>query len=67
MTLTLTYDLQFSVSPDQKAQGQGSVSFEDRVETNGRADGPTDGRRRLYNPLPRANAVGKYQHTVFDV
>jgi len=35
-----------------KVQGQRSVGSEDRVETNGRTDGQTDGRRRSHY-LPR--------------
>ena len=49
MTLTLTYylDLQFLAScghtySHAKVQGQRSIGSEDRVETNGRTDGPTD-------------------------
>ena len=42
-----------------KAQGQWSVSSEDRVETNGWTDGQMDGGDQ--NNPSLANAVGKYR------
>ena len=62
MTLTLTYDLGLytpasyghDVYSHAKVQGQRSVGFEDKVETNGR----TDGRRR--SQYLARYAVGTY-------
>ena len=51
MTLTLTFNplramvMTYSYA---KVQGQQSVCFEDRVETNGQTDGHTVRRRRLH-------------------
>ena len=59
LTLTLTYDL--DLQPTQamvmtysraKVQGQRSVGSEHRVETNGRTDGRTYGRRRVNYSVP---------------